>query len=282
MSNTIETALAAKTVASSPVFSHISSDSQEHFTAKVNSSLPVLTLQQVEQINHLMVEEYGLGYLQMMEQAGRSLTSLTRRLVGGNLKGKSLVVLVGPGNKGGTGLVAARCLHNAGAKVCCIMSRSVSEVSDPTAHQYRILSRLSVQILHHTKLPPSRLLHLLHESDLTLDTVLGSGLQGSPRGSEEFLVQAVQQATARVVALDVPSGLQAEEGIACVPTLHAQATLALGLPKVGVVTAAAAKYVGELYLSDIGVPPVAYAALGLQVEPLFSTSDIIMLRRRQL
>jgi NAD(P)H-hydrate epimerase len=252
----------------------------EAVRSTATSGLPVLTVEQASQINRLMVEEYGLGYSQMLEQAGRTLASLARRLVGGDLRGKQLVVLVGAGNKGGAGLVATRYLHNAGAKVLAIMSRSSSEISHTSIHQYRVLTKIGVSVATQATVPPLRLVALLRESDLTIDALLGSGLAGYPRGSEAFLMQAAIQAQAKLLALDVPSGLVADTGTPYGAALQVKATLALGLPKVGVTLAAATSYVGELYLADIGIPPVAYTHLGMQIGPLFSASDIILLRRR--
>ena len=94
-------------------------------------------------------------------------------------------------------------------------------------------------------------------------------------------MQAVNQAHTRVLSLDVPSGLMADTGSTYGLTLHAIATLAFGLPKQGLLLAAATPYVGELYLADIGIPPVLYKHTGLQIGPLFSASDIILLRRHK-
>lgn len=241
--------------------------------------LPVLNLAQVREINRLMVEEYGLGYLQMMEQSGRLLVNLIRRLVGGDLRNKPIVVLAGPGDKGGTGMVTARYLHNAGARVICVASRTIQEVSQPSVHQYRLLNKLAVPVVTQASVPPLRLLSLLRESVLTIDAILGSGLVGYPRGSEAFLLHALKQVQPSVVSLDLPSGLMADTGSTYENTVKAKATLALGLPKTGLMVPNALPYIGQLYLADIGVPSIIYKQVGLNIGPLFSAGEIVLLRR---
>lgn len=85
-------------------------------SAKLDRYQPVTVAEMIE-IDRLMVEEYGIALLQMMENAGRSLAEVARRLLGGSVEGRHIVVLVGSGNNGGGGLVAARHLANAGAAV---------------------------------------------------------------------------------------------------------------------------------------------------------------------
>lgn len=244
-----------------------------------SNTLPILSLAQIREVNRLMVEEYGLGYIQMMEQSGRLLANLVRRLVGGDLRNKQLVVLAGPGDKGGTGMVTARYLHNAGAKVICVASRTIQEVSQPAVHQYRLLNKLAVPVVTLASIPPLRLLNLLRESELTIDAILGSGLLGYPRGNESFLLHAISQVHPAIISLDLPSGLMADSGSSYENTVKAKATLALGLPKPGLLVPTALPYVGQLYLADIGVPPLIYQQVGLNIGPIFSAGEIILLRR---
>ena len=86
--------------------------------------------------------------------------------------------------------------------------------------------------------------------------------------------------TAPILALDVPSGLEATTGMAFRPTVRATATLTLALPKKGLLVPSAKQFVGELYLADIGVPPELYTAPSLQllVGPIFSAESIVRMK----
>ena len=90
-------------------------------------------------------------------------------------------------------------------------------------------------------------------------------------------VDAVNACTATVIALDVPSGLDAISGIIHTPCVKATATLTLALPKTGLLMPGARDVVDTLYLADIGIPPSLYTAIGLEVPPLFSRDTIVRL-----
>ena len=245
----------------------------------VATTIPTLSSQQSREIFRLMIEEYGLGQSVMLENVGRSLTGLVRRLIGGNLNGQLITILAGAGHCGAAGLVAARYLTTAGAEVSIILSRPPDMLGPTATHQHRMLTRMG-QVAYH-QIPALRLSATLRRSVLVLDTLIGGGLHGWPTGSEAFLLQAVRQTGRPVLALDLPSGLPADGEKPPRPELVIQAktTLALALPRLAHAQPANFPYIGELYLADIGVPPHLYARLGLMVGSLFGASDLILLRR---
>jgi NAD(P)H-hydrate epimerase len=113
-----------------------------------------------------------------------------------------------------------------------------------------------------------------------VDGVIGYSLKGSPEGPAADLIHWANGQDAPVLSLDVPSGVDAETGVALDPAIRASATLTLALPKEGLRAPDAERYVGELYLADIGVPPSLYSRppLGLSVGPIFAESDLLRLR----
>ena len=116
-------------------------------------------------------------------------------------------------------------------------------------------------------------------ADLILDGVIGYSLKGAPRGAAAALIDWANGQRAPILALDVPSGVDAGSGQVFAPAIRAEATMTLALPKAGLRAARVRPMVGELYLADISVPPALYAepALGLQVESIFAQSDIVRL-----
>ncbi len=107
---------------------------------------PSVTAKGMREIDRLMVEEMGIGLLQMMEHAGRNLTEVARILLGGELKGRKIVVLVGPGNNGEGGMVAARHLMNGGGSVAVVLAQDPTRLKEVPAHQHATLSRMGVRI----------------------------------------------------------------------------------------------------------------------------------------
>jgi len=107
-------------------------------------SLPALTAAQMAEVDRLMIDEYGILLIQMMENAGRNLAELARRMLDGKLAGRKIVALCGAGNNGGGGMVAARHLHNRGADVSVKFVGDAARLKEIPAHQWRILQALGL------------------------------------------------------------------------------------------------------------------------------------------
>lgn len=229
--------------------------------------IPSLTTAQMIEVDRAMIEDYRIELIQMMENAGRAFAELARRQMRGAVQGSSVVVLCGSGNNSGGGMTAARRLHNWGANVTVVLSKPVDEIRGVPAHQLDILQRMKIPIFDSASLPST--------PSLILDAIIGYSLSGPPRGAAADLIRWANEQSAPILALDTPSGLDVTSGTAHDPTIRASATLTLALPKQGLLNPEAKKYVGELYLADIGVPPELYANMGIVVPPLFAESDII-------
>ncbi len=228
-----------------------------------------------------MVEEYGLSHLLMMENAGRNLANLTRRLLGGNVAHHKIAVLAGAGHCGAIGLVAARFLANAGADLTVLVARPTLDLSQMALHQQRILTRLGIVTIVQTIQPALQVLTGLRQAEIIIDALIGGGLRGAPNGAEAFLIQTLRQVGKPVLSLDLPSGLPGDGEKPIGPFVRAEATLALALPRLAHINLVAAPFLGELYLADIGVPSVLYQRMGLNVGPIFSAGDVIYLRKRE-
>ncbi len=230
--------------------------------------ITTLTTTQMIEVDRAMIEDYHIELIQMMENAGRALAELSRRWLEGMVKGHSVVILCGSGNNGGGGMTAARRLHNWGVDVFVVLTKSADELRGVPAHQLDILKRMNIPIVDSASPLPST-------CDLILDSIIGYSLSGPPRGVAADLIHWANAQTSPILSLDTPSGLDVTSGVAYDPTIRATATLTLALPKQGLLTPEAKKYVGELYLADISVPPKLYADMGIAVPPLFAESDII-------
>lgn len=232
----------------------------------ISGGIPTLTTQQMVEVDRLMIEEYRIELIQMMENAGRNFAELTRRQLGGMVVGKSIAILCGAGNNAGGGLVAARHLHNWGADVRLHLAFASSRFKDIPAHQWDILKQMGLD----SKKEPQ-----LSKSDLILDALIGYGLKGDPRRPVASWIEKANKSGRPILALDTPSGLDTTSGVPGNPCLKAVATLTLALPKVGLLTDMAKKYTGVLYLADISVPPELYQKLGLEVPNLFEKESIL-------
>ncbi len=232
----------------------------------MTQGIPTLTTAQMAEVDRLMIEAYGILLVQMMENAGRSLAEMARRMLNGQLVGRKIAVLSGAGNNGGGGMVATRHLHNRGADVRVKFVGDPARLKDIPAHQWRILQTMG---LANNDDPD------LARVDLIVDALIGYGLTGDPRGPVAEWIERARAARRPILSLDTPSGLDATTGIPGSPCIRAAATLTLALPKTGLLAPAAQPFVGDLYLADIGVPPELYRRLGLDIGPLFADDTII-------
>jgi NAD(P)H-hydrate epimerase len=230
--------------------------------------IPSLTTAQMIEVDRAMIEDYHIELIQMMENAGRAFAELSRRWLGGSARDKRVIVLCGSGSNGGGGMTAARRLHNWGARVIVALTKSADDLRGVPAHQADILRRMGIPILDSASPLPLTF-------DLILDAIIGYSLSGSPRGAATDLIHWANAQSALILSLDTPSGLDVTSGTAHAPTIRAAATLTLALPKQGLLNPDARKFVGDLYLADIGVPPELYEKMGIAVPPLFAESDII-------
>jgi NAD(P)H-hydrate epimerase len=234
--------------------------------------IPYLTTAQMREVDRLMVEEYGIALLQMMENAGRNLAHLARRrFLNCDSVGKHIVVLAGNGGNGGGAMVAARRLHSWGAHVQVILTKPPAVLQGVPAQQAAILQKLGLALIQADALPER-----MH-TDLILDGVIGYSLSGAPQGTAAALIRWADVQSAPILALDMPSGVDASTGDVYDPAICAEATLTLALPKQGLIAPEAQQNVGELYLADISVPPDLYARLGFDVVPIFAQDDIVRL-----
>jgi NAD(P)H-hydrate epimerase len=248
------------------------------FAAARASSIPWVTAETMAEVDHLAVAEFGLDIVQMMEQAGSHLAELVRVELGGDLQGKRVVVAVGPGNNGGGGLAAARHLANRGASVRVILARPVNRLTDAGRHQLATLLQMSVACcVAIYDVPDDELDRELASADAVVDAVLGYRASGAPHDGELWLVERVSRASAPVISLDVPSGIDADTGEAPGAAVSASATLTLALPKPGLFHGAGPEHAGRVFLGDIGIPGALYRRLRIDVATPFAQGRIVRL-----
>lgn len=234
--------------------------------------LPWLTTDQMREVDRLMIEVYGIELIQMMENAGRALAHLARsHFLDGDPRGRRVIVLAGKGGNGGGALVAARRLHNYGARVEVLLASPPDALTPVPAHQQRILTQMNVPI------HAAAARDILEPSDLILDGLIGYSLAGAPRGESAALIRWANQRPEPVLSLDAPSGVDTTTGTPFDPAIRAAATLTLALPKIGLRAPAVRPHTGPLFLADISVPPALYARLSLPPTPIFATHDIIQI-----
>lgn len=237
-----------------------------------------VTIEQMRGIDRLMVEEAGVSVLMMMENAARNTAVLSKKILGGSVKGKKITVLGGKGNNCGDGLGASRHLINFGADVTVILATNPRELGEHALTQFNILKKTSAQIISWDNANKKKIKDILNNSDLLIDALLGFSLKGNPREPIAEIIRNANESGVPILAVDIPSGLEGNSGKAYEPTIKAQTTLTLALPKIGMMKEIAREYVGDLYAGDIGVPKKVYDMLGIDVPVIFEHEEIVRVR----
>ena len=237
---------------------------------RVKSEMLIIDTPQMIEVDRLMIEEYHIELIQMMENAGRCLAIVARDVfLDKDPQEKKICILAGTGGNGGGALVSARRLSNWGANVTVVLTDVDEKMTKVPKHQLDILRRMNVRIS--TK-------EIINENfDLIIDGIIGYSVKGNPYGVAKNMIDWANLNKTSVLSLDTPSGLDLTTGTIHNPTIIAEATLTLAMPKKGLFADSALKYVGDLYLGDISVPSQLYMedSLNLKVENLFRYSDIL-------
>jgi hydroxyethylthiazole kinase-like uncharacterized protein yjeF len=220
---------------------------------------PTLTSEQVRAVDRLTAERFGIPVEWLMEAAGWQVARLCR---------ERAYVVCGKGNNGGDGLAAARHLHRWGrlAGVACI---DRAALRGPAAQEAAALEAGGVAIASEPDLTGA---------ECVVDALLGTGLSRAPDGVYADWIREVNAAGSPVIAVDIPSGLEADSGKAHHPTVRAIMTVTLGLPKPGLLEADGPAHAGEIWVADIGVPLSAYREAGISMPVgLFEQGDAFSL-----
>lgn len=241
--------------------------------------IPRLTTEQMIEVDRLMIEEYGIQLIQMMENAGRCLAIVAvQKFLRKKLNTKTVIILAGTGGNGGGALVAARRLHNWGANVSVYLMANEDKMTPIPLKQLQILKNMGVSIQN------GEALVTFKKADLIIDGLIGYSIKGNPRGMAKNMIDwANRQTNIPILSLDTPSGIDLTTGTIHEPTVKASATLTLALPKKGLFVNDVLSFRGALYLGDISVPPNLYAATGinLKVNPrIFAKSDVLLLSQK--
>lgn len=207
--------------------------------------------------------ELNLPAQLLMEHAGHAVVSAMERRCGG-LSGKRAIIVCGKGNNGGDGLVAARLLIGKGMEVTVVLCAKLSDLTNASRLQAErfVLLLKAVGASERSRLlqaPTSRQLGMLPDADFILDAVFGTGFSGRARGVPARAIEWMNRAKGLKIALDLPSGVDADTGRAEGPSTRADWTVTFQSKKVGVMLCEGRDLAGQVEVVDIGIPQAILA-----------------------
>ena len=217
--------------------------------------MKVVTADQMRDIERRCAER-GLPVDVLMENAGLASAQEIKRILG-SVIGCRIAALIGPGNNGGDGLVAARHLRDWGAKVHIYLCAQRSQ-DDPN---YRLVLERGIPCFQaDAEKELATFATIISSAEVIVDALLGTGRSRPIEGMMKLALDLAREAKRRrpqirVVALDLPSGLDSDTGRTDPACLPADVTITLGYPKLGLCAFPGYENVGNLIVADIGIPP---------------------------
>jgi NAD(P)H-hydrate epimerase len=203
---------------------------------------PFLTRFQVRELDRRATEEFGVPGVVLMENAGRGAAELLLQL---GVQG-TVAICCGKGNNGGDGFVIARHLDIRGVPVRVHLVVTPDELTGDAAINYRILERSNISI--------ARGIETLTEAQWIVDALLGTGLSGPVRPPFWEAIDAINRRGTRVLAVDIPSGLDCDTGDPLGIAVRADHTATFVARKAGFQNPAAREWLGQVHVVDIGAP----------------------------
>ncbi len=209
--------------------------------------MKIVTADEMRNIDRITIEKRGIPGLTLMERAGAAVAEVVQDY----FEPTRVAVVTGKGNNAGDGFVVARLLHEKGIPVKVVLLGDPDELTGDARETYQLLpdsvSRQRVQDIQTLK-------EQIQDTDCLVDAILGTGVKGLVTGFLAEAITAINEAGKRVVSVDIPSGMQADEtwsGGVCIKADH---TVTMGLPKISMVIHPGVEYAGRVTVASLGFP----------------------------
>lgn len=222
----------------------------------------VLKPEEMKKVDRAAIEA-GFPDILLMETAGRGVAGLADRIL--KNAGKRVLVFAGKGNNGGDGLVAARFLDMWGYQVEIILLAGEKGLKGSPLVNYRLCRLREIDILEFSEDGDNNLKlvkNAIMQADLIIDAMLGTGLKGDVRQPVATMIDLINQSQKKVLAVDIPSGIDGEKGRVLGKAIRADFTATMAYPKLGLVVYPGKEYTGQLEVVDLGVPEEYTARTG--------------------
>jgi len=243
--------------------------------------MQVATASEMRHIDQRTIEQYHVPGMVLMEHAGLQLLRFMQARMPG-LERRHVTIVTGRGNNGGDGFVLARHLWHLGIKTCVLLLAAGGSLRGDARRAYAMAQAYGVPMVRCTTLQAwRRSSSILRGTDIIVDAILGTGLNKPPTGLYAEAIETLNTLQKPIVAVDIPSGLSADDGHLRGAYVKATYTVTFALPKRALLLYPAAAAVGEWHVVDIGIPSQAIDAESIQVALL--QEDVIrsLLPRRR-
>ncbi|MCR4336394.1 MAG: NAD(P)H-hydrate epimerase [Candidatus Omnitrophica bacterium] len=216
-----------------------------------------VTVEQIRKLDQLAINQYGVPSLILMENAGRVVAQQVLNFLRCQ-ENSHVAIFCGLGNNAGDGFVAARHLINFGVKVETFLIGSAKSLKNDAEVNYQILKNCGYKIKEIHRVDPS-FKRVLRKADCLVDAIFGVGLNREILNPFRSVIEAMNVSRKKIIAVDVPSGLDATTGQIYGTCVKASQTVTFTFPKKGFFRKQGPEHVGKVVVVDIGIPKKIYA-----------------------
>ena len=217
-------------------------------------SMKVATAELMRKLDQKAISEFGIPGMVLMENAARGIVNTLFRFFP-DLLSSRVGILVGRGNNGGDGLAAARYLINRGVPCRIFLFAAQEDLKGDAAANLEILKRMGISVQEILNLREwEEQKPLVDSADLLLDGIFGTGLKGPVEGFFREIIESINSLKKPLVAIDIPSGIDADSGQVLGACIQARITVTFGLPKRGLLVQPGAQAAGKMVVVDISLP----------------------------
>src|SRR5262245_59784742 len=240
----------------------------------------VVIAKEMRELDRLTIEQYGTPGQVLMERAGAGATEVLLQAFP-HVRTVPVLVFAGKGNNGGDGLVMARLLKKQGVACEVFLATKKVNVTGDALRNLSAFTRLRGRVTEITDLTTFDLIQKkISTCGLIVDALLGTGLNAPVRGLMALLIDLINASGVPVLAVDIPSGLDADRGIPLGTAIQAKLTVTFAYPKLGLVCAPGLAYTGRVEVVDIGIAPEAVATINPQIALLTAEAVGSLIRER--
>lgn len=239
------------------------------------NSLYLVTGEEMRKIDETAISEYNIPSIVLMENAGIKVVQAILQLHEEASSHKRITIVAGKGNNGGDGFVIARHLANKGIDIRVFVLGQLKDIKGDSGVNLQILKKMNIPILSLAEDKDLNKLKIgLLYTDLIVDAIFGTGFRGAALGLAEQAIEMINKSGVKVMAVDIPSGLEANTGKTHGACIKADYTISFAYPKLGLVMHSASEYVGQLTVVDISIPKWIPKELGIKRQLI--TRELIM------
>ena len=217
-------------------------------------TMKVATAEQMQELDRKAIEQYGIPGIVLMENAGRGAAEAILNAFP-DLHRQKVAIIAGKGNNGGDGFVIGRHLLNQRIPAKVFLLADPKTLRGDAETNFQIFLRMKGEVLSvSSSMEYQRIKKDLEKFDLLVDAIFGTGLDAEVRGYYKEVIHHLNTLQKPVVAVDIPSGLDATTGKPLGAAIRASLTVTFGLPKIGHLISPGPEYVGDLKVLDISIP----------------------------